>query len=321
MKSSIFITIFCALLLVFSASAEYVFTPEERDVKNYEQATNVKKNIAYHGERLLDVYYNKKKTNSKKKVVIHIFGSSWIFGDKIGQTKIGSLLEEEGYVAVVPNYVLFPKGTIEDMVDDIYNVIQWTYKNISKYGGNPKKISICAHSAGAHVTALTLIKSTLNMENNGVTLKKLPALKKIILLNGPYSFDQEFLAYTLQGSSSSAAATTEKPSQNEIEKQLVLQKLMTTYLGDESISPVSILKKQEKNSVKFDVEKFIFFYTSDDTVVPESSAKNLISEISRTSKTSFEYIYEEDLGHATVTDGVRAGIEEYNQWYMDLIQA
>lgn len=318
MKSSLFITLFFSLLVAFSINA-YTFKIDERDMKNYEEAINVEKNIAYHGERLLDVYYNKNEVSNKgKEVVIHIFGGSWILGDKIGQTKIGSLLEDEGYVAVVPNYVLFPTGTIDDMVDDIYNAIQWTYKNISKYGGNPKKISVCAHSSGAHITALTIIKSTLEMENNGVALEKLPSLKKVILLNGPYAFDQEFLAYTLQGSGNSSDASD---ADTDTEKQLVLQQLMMTYYGNESISPVSILKDQEKNSVKFDVGKFVFFYTSLDTVIPESSSKNLISEILRSSQVSFAYIYEEGLGHATVTDGVRAGEEEYNEKYMKLIRA
>jgi len=316
MKTSIFITLLYTLLAAFTINAAFVFKIDDRDMKNYEEAINVAKNVTYHEDRLLDVYYDKKKVNNKRKVAIHIFGGSWILGNKIGQTKIGSLLEEEGYVAVVPNYILFPNGTIEDMVDDIHHVIQWTYDNISKYGGNPKKITICAHSSGAHITALTLIKSALNMENNGVALKTLPAIDKVVLLNGPYAFDQEFLAYTMQNSGSSGDASDADP-----EKALVLQKLLGTYYGDESISPVAILKKQEKNSVKFNVGKFVFFYTSLDTVIPESSSKNLISEILRSSKTSFEYIYEEGLGHATVTDGVRAGKVEYQEKYMKLIQA
>ncbi|ORX79652.1 alpha/beta-hydrolase, partial [Anaeromyces robustus] len=86
--------------------------------------------------------------------VIHIYGGYWITNSKISYTNIGSLLEESGYIAVLPNYILFPNGTIEDMVDDIYNAIQWTFKNISKYGGDPNQISISAHSSGAHLTAL-----------------------------------------------------------------------------------------------------------------------------------------------------------------------
>jgi len=321
MKSSLLITLFFTLLLVCGMNA-IPFTPAERDVKNYEACEDVAKNIAFNGERKLDVYYDKTRLENKRKVVIHIYGGSWIIGDKIGQTKIGQLINEKGSVAVVPNYVLFPEGTIEDMVDDVYQAIQWTYKNISKYGGNPKKITLCAHSAGAHLAALTLVKSTLGLSNNGKELEKLPKIEKVILLDGPYAFDQEFIAYTLQGASAAAPANPgAAPNPAVVEQQLALQKLMMTYMGKDDISPVALLKKQEKGSVKFDVGKFVFFYVSNDTVIPESSSKNLISEISRTTKNSFEYIYKEGLGHATLTDGVRAGEEKYNEMYIKIIKS
>ncbi|ORX57265.1 alpha/beta-hydrolase [Piromyces finnis] len=305
------------LILFTVAINAFNVTISDRDMNNYLEVENIERNIKFNGERLLDVYYDKNTLKQKKHVVIHIFGSYWIKGDKIGQTKIGSLLEREGYVAVVPNYVLFPNGTVEDMVDDIYNAIQWTYKNISKYGGNPKKIYICAHSSGAHIAALTIIKSALNLENNGVKLEPLPKLRRVILLNGPYSFDAEFLTYTLQGSGN----TSNVAITSNVEEQLLLQKLMMTYYNDKSISPIELLKECEKNSSKLNVNKFVFFYTADDNVIPESSSKGLISEIMRTSSSSFEYIYEEGLGHATVTDGVKAGLSEYEEWYMDLIHS
>jgi len=318
MKTTYFITLIYALILALGINALKI-NLSEKSLEKYNNADNIKKNIAFNGERKLDVYYNKRNTKSKKKVVIHFFGSSWIHGDKINQTSIGSLLESEGYVAVVPNYVLFPNGTIEDMVDDVYKAIQWTYKNISKYGGNPKKIYVCAHSSGAHITALTIVKSTLHLENNGVALKSLPALKKVILLNGPYIFDQEFIAYTLQGTNDTSNATVT----NDPEQQVVLQQLMMKYFNDASISPIAILKGLDKDAItnKFNVGKFIFFYTSKDNVIPESSSKGLISEISRTSKCSFEYMYEEGFDHNTVIDGVNDDIEEFRQWYMDLIRS
>jgi len=318
MKSSFFITFIFTILLTVGINAFNV-TISDRDMKNYLAVENIKRDIPFNGERLLDVYYDKTNVKQKKRVVVHIFGSSWVNGDKIGQTKIGSLLEREGYVAVVPNYVLFPNGTIDDMVEDVYKAIQWTYKNISKYGGNPKKIYVCAHSSGAHITSLAIIKSTLHLKNNGVALKSLPKLKRVIFLNGPFSIDAEFLAYTLQGTGDASNATVT----SDPEQQAVLQQLMMKFYGDKSVSPTELLKDCEKNSItnKFNVNKFVFLYTSDDIVIPESSAKNLISEIMRTSSSSFEYIYEEGLGHATITDGVRAGLFEYEEWYMDLIRA
>ncbi|KAG4106234.1 alpha/beta-hydrolase [Neocallimastix lanati (nom. inval.)] len=316
MKTFILITLLYTLIFVFGINAFNV-TISDRDLANYEKETNIKKNIKFNGKRLLDVYYDKNDTKNKKKVVIYIYGSAWTNGDKIGQTKIGSLLQSEDYVAVIPNYVLFPNGCVEDMVDDVYKAINWTYKNISKYGGDKKKIYVCGHSSGAHLTALTLIKSTLHLKNKGIPLKSLPALKKIILLNGPYAFDQEFIAYNLKSLGGMS------PVAQDIEQQLLLQQLMVKYIMDESISPVAILKKLKKNSIsnKFNVEKLVFFYTSDDAVIPESSSKQLMTELLRISQCSLEYIYEEGLGHSTITDGVRDDNEKYNEWLMNIIRS
>lgn len=62
-------------------------------------------------------------------------------------------------VAVVPNYSLSPKGTVTEMVEDTLHSILWTIQNIQRFGGDPKRILLCGHSAGAHLFALTLIES------------------------------------------------------------------------------------------------------------------------------------------------------------------
>eukprot|EP00833_Pecoramyces_ruminatium_P002309 jgi/Orpsp1_1/1176341/evm.model.c7180000057249.1 len=317
MKSSIFVTFVFILLFVFGINADNFNVSGEIDKENYLNNVNVERDIAY-GERTLDVYYDKQDLTSSKPVVIFVYGGSWVGGNKITYTNIGSLLENEDYVAVLPNYVLFPNGTIDDMVDDIHKAIEWTYNNIAKYGGNPKNISLSAHSAGAHITALTVFKSAFNLPNNGVPLATLPHLNRVLLLNGPYVFDQEFIAYTLQGTGSTENAT----STSDPVEQAHLQKLMMTYYGNTEISPIEILKNYGDNSVStLNTDKFIFFYTSLDNVIPESSAKNLIKEIARTSPNQqYDYIYREGWEHATLVRGIRANEAEYENAFMELIR-
>ncbi|ORX79852.1 alpha/beta-hydrolase [Anaeromyces robustus] len=318
MKTTLFTCLLFVLLLFISSNKADIIEIEESDMNSYTNNPNIEKNVPFNGERLLDVYYNKKDFSHKKPVVINVYGGSWVGGNKIRYTKIGSLLEENNYVGVLPNYVLFPNGTIDDMVDDLYKAIQWTYTNIEEFGGNKDDISIVAHSAGAHLIALTIIKAALNLSNNGVKLEPLPYLKNVVLLNGPYIFDQEFIAYTLQGSTDTSNATaTSDPKQ-----QALLQQLMYKYYNDPEISPIEIIKGYEKNSINnhFNVNKFTFHYTSLDKVVPESSAKQLINEIMRTSNTQFEYIYTEGLEHASVVNGIRADDYEFEQFYLNLIK-
>ncbi|OUM67391.1 hypothetical protein PIROE2DRAFT_5137 [Piromyces sp. E2] len=317
MKSTLFLNIIFVVLFVIGINAQNVTLYDENDMNNYMSVENIERNIAFNGERLLDVYYDKQDTMTSKSVVIFIYGGSWVSGNKITYTKIGSLLETEGYVAVLPNYVIFPNGGIDDMVDDVYKAIQWTYENIAKYGGNPQHIILSAHSAGAHIAALTVVKAALNLPNNGVALQNLPVLDKVLLLNGPYVFDQEFIAYTLQGTGSTENATASSDPQ----QQALLQKLMMTYYGNTEISPIEILKQYEDDAItnNFNVNKFVFYYTSLDNVIPESSAKNLINQINRTSNAQYEYLYVEGLEHASIVRGIRGGDIEYENIFNDLI--
>ncbi|KAG4108467.1 hypothetical protein H8356DRAFT_3487 [Neocallimastix lanati (nom. inval.)] len=49
------------------------------------------------------------------------------------------------------------------MVEDIYNALHWTVKNIHKYGGDKSQITLMGHSAGAHSATLTTVKAALKM--------------------------------------------------------------------------------------------------------------------------------------------------------------
>jgi len=287
--------------------------------KFYDQYENVEKDIVFNGERKLDVYYDPEDTKTKKPVNIYIFGGSWVSNEKTRFTRLGALLEEEGYIGVIPDYILYPNGLFEDMVDDVYKAIQWTYDNIEKYGGDKDNIILTGHSSGAHLVALTVIKAGLGLENNGVKLEPLPSLKRVVLMNGPYIFDQDFITYTLQGSNdTSNASSTDDP-----QEQNLLSELIGLYFNNDAVSPIAILRGQEKDSIKnnFNVEKFTFVYCSNDIVIPESSAKDLITEITRTSPNQlYEYVYLEGLEHPSIINGIKTEKAEFENLYLDIIR-
>ena len=68
------------------------------------------------------------------------------------------------YISVLVNDWFFPETeSIDDMVEDIYNALHWTVKNIHKYGGDKSQITLMGHSAGAHSATLTTVKAALKM--------------------------------------------------------------------------------------------------------------------------------------------------------------
>ncbi|ORX57268.1 alpha/beta-hydrolase [Piromyces finnis] len=277
-----------------------------RDNENYNNFQNIERDIIFNSGRTLDVYYDKENTSELKPVFLFIFGGSWYSGSKVKFTKFGSLLEENDYVAVLPNYVLFPKGGFEDMVDDIYQSIQWTYKNIEKYGGDPNRISISAYSAGSHLTALTIFKSLLGYPNKGEILEPLPMLEKVVLLNGPYDFDDYSIVRKFLG----------KETENS-----VVENIVKLVFQSKNVSPTDLFKPFADGSLEsLGAKKFTLFYTSLDETVVESSALNLMKQMNRVSpNVDISYVYKEGYEHTTVTRGVRAGSSEEEEVFINLI--
>eukprot|EP00189_Rhodosorus_marinus_P011177 CAMPEP_0184751628 /NCGR_PEP_ID=MMETSP0315-20130426/43146_1 /TAXON_ID=101924 /ORGANISM="Rhodosorus marinus, Strain UTEX LB 2760" /LENGTH=402 /DNA_ID=CAMNT_0027230903 /DNA_START=828 /DNA_END=2036 /DNA_ORIENTATION=- len=51
-----------------------------------------------------------------------------------------------------------PDGDIDDMLDDVHNSTEYVLANCNKYGGNPKKLVVFAHSAGAQLAFMDLLR-------------------------------------------------------------------------------------------------------------------------------------------------------------------
>ncbi|OUM57040.1 hypothetical protein PIROE2DRAFT_18098 [Piromyces sp. E2] len=276
--------------------------------------TNLQKDVWVGGTDMgkIDIFYNKKDTKNLKPVVFFIHGGGWIIGDKHEYSKIGYLLMKNNYVAILPNYILFPRGTFDDMVEDIYRSILWTYSNIEKYGGDRNKIILIGYSSGAHLTILTVLKSYLRMKNNGIQLKRLPWFEKVILLNGPYDFDDyDTVSNYIQG------------TVGKVEHGFVEQ-LVSFLINSEETGPTDILKSLDDNSIEnFGTPEMTFFYCDADTLIHESSAVNLIKEINRVSpNTTVNYVYDQghDFKHYTLTLGARTDDKEKEQMFLDLIK-
>jgi len=259
----------------------------------------------------LDVYYDESDTNNLKPVVIFIHGGAWIVGDKIKYSKIGTLLVEEGYIGVLPNYILFPFGSFEDMVDDVYKAVEWTYNNIEKYGGDKSKIILSGHSAGAHLAALTTIKSTLKLENQDEDLEPLPELSKLVLFNGPFDFDDY------------DSITNFFTQSGEVDHGIA-EKLISKIFRSKDIGPTDILRRiKEKSIANLGVSKVNVFYADQDKLVPEKSANNFIAQIRRVCpKTAINYIFNQGNGfeHSTLIYGARTDDKEKQKLFMNVIE-
>lgn len=132
--------------------------------------------IAYTTENIplqrLDVY--SPAEGSGHPVVLWIHGGGWTYGDK-SQLQLGSddpvnrkavAFTQRGYVLVSINYRLFPKVDMGQMASDIGHALRFVRDHVAEFGGDPKKIFVAGHSAGAHLAALVCTDGTYVHDNN-----------------------------------------------------------------------------------------------------------------------------------------------------------
>ena len=120
------------------------------------QAQNLKSDIPYADpadeRQVLDIYSTKGSKNLP--VVFWIHGGGWVTGDKSDVALKPKVFAERGFVFVSTNYRLLPHVEIEVLIHDVAKSFGWVYRNIAKHGGDPKRILVGGHSAGAQLAAL-----------------------------------------------------------------------------------------------------------------------------------------------------------------------
>lgn len=93
-------------------------------------------------------------------VVVFLYGGRWQNGSKDQYHLLGEAFTRRGVVAIVPDYRLYPQVRFPGWVDDAADVVRWARDNARRYGGDPTRIVVVGHSAGAHTTALLALDET-----------------------------------------------------------------------------------------------------------------------------------------------------------------
>jgi acetyl esterase/lipase len=117
---------------------------------------NVKRNIPYadpaQERQVLDVYSPQDAKNLP--VVFWIHGGGWQGGDKADVQVKPRAFTNKGFVFVSTNYRLLPSVDMATIVRDVAKSIHWVHDHIADFGGDPKRLLIMGHSAGAQLAAL-----------------------------------------------------------------------------------------------------------------------------------------------------------------------
>ena len=150
-----------------------------------DSAAKILTDIAYaEGERQsLDIYLPKGDLTNAP-VVVFVYGGRWSFGSKDEYRFAGEALASKGFVAVLPDYQLYPAVKFPDFIVDIAKAVAWVNNNIADYGASSKQLFLMGHSAGAHTVA-TLALNHRFLAAEGYDAKQLAG---VIPISGPFDF-------------------------------------------------------------------------------------------------------------------------------------
>jgi triacylglycerol lipase len=142
-------------------------------------SVTVAADVAYGGDAMqkIDIYTPAKARNLPIAVFVH--GGGFVNGDKKDYANVPTYLSQHGTVAVNVNYRLAPKVVWPAEAEDVAAVVAFLKKNAKQYGGDPKRIVLIGHSAGANLVASYVLDKRIYPKGGpgiaGAILISLPA--------------------------------------------------------------------------------------------------------------------------------------------------
>jgi acetyl esterase/lipase len=108
--------------------------------------------------------------------VVFWYGGGWQHGEKSQYRFVGAALAEAGYVAVLPDYRLYPEVRYPEFLHDGAAALAWVVSHAAAIGGDPRRIYLAGHSAGAWLAAMLAYDGAVRVRG-------------FIGLSGPYALN------------------------------------------------------------------------------------------------------------------------------------
>jgi acetyl esterase/lipase len=133
----------------------------------------------------LDVYGpHRNKGQAPVPVAVFFYGGSWDSGRRQDYSWVGKALASRGFVTVIPDYGMYPKVRYPGFLEDGALAVRWAQDHAAAFGGDPSRIVLIGHSAGAYNAAMLALDRRY-LTAAGVNPGHVKALAG---LSGPYDF-------------------------------------------------------------------------------------------------------------------------------------
>lgn len=132
----------------------------------------------------LDVY-RAQNASASAPVVVFFYGGNWQRGTREEYRFVGRRLAQNGVLAIVADYRKFPAAGFPAFVEDAARAVAWAHVHARDYGGDPARLFVAGHSAGAQIAAL-IGSDARFLKPHGMTPRDLAGA---IALSGPLDFN------------------------------------------------------------------------------------------------------------------------------------
>lgn len=105
--------------------------------------------------QVLDIY--RIESPQLAPVFVFIHGGYWQSGTTKLYGSLAKCLARLGVMTVAIEYRQYPQVRYPAFMNDAAAALNWIHAHIADYGGDPRRIVVAGHSAGAHMAALLLV--------------------------------------------------------------------------------------------------------------------------------------------------------------------
>src|SRR5215831_3596207 len=127
-----------------------------------------------------------------------IHGGYWQINDIVKESFafFAEALLPLGINLAVIEYTLAPTARLDRIVDEVRRSIRWLAEHLGEYGADPNRLYVAGHSAGGHLTAMTM---------------PLPEVRGGIAISGIYDLEPIRLNYQREAGSRYGRGRTQQP--------------------------------------------------------------------------------------------------------------
>jgi acetyl esterase/lipase len=236
-----------ALLMVIGCSSADVL-----NATITREGYTVTRDIAYGPDprQKLDIYTPQHAQHAP--VILFLYGGSWQKGSKDDYRFLGQAFASKGYVTAIADYRLYPQVYYPDFVTDGAYALKYIHAHAAAYAGNPDKIILAGHSAGA----FNIMMLGADDRFHTAAQTKRTWIKAIIAIAGPYDF-LPFTDDNIKALFSKAPDTETQPLNHITQKMAPV--FLATGSEDDTVDPRNSHRVKAKlASLNSSVEEHVY---------------------------------------------------------------